>query len=48
VNYLIKFQPDLIIIYSGGNDANNRYGVEYTVPGLPISQLTPSKNSGYL
>ena len=40
-NYLIKFQPDLIIIYSGGNDANNRYGVEYTVPGLPISQLTP-------
>ena len=40
-SYLIKFQPDLIIIYSGGNDANNRYGVEYTVPGLPISQLTP-------
>ena len=39
-NYLIKFQPDLIIIYSGGNDANNRYGVEYTVPGIPISQLT--------
>ena len=40
-NDLMKFQPDLIIIYSGGNDANNRYGVEYTVPGLPISQLTP-------
>ena len=40
-NYLIKFQPDLIIIYSGGNDANNRYGVEYTVPGISISQLTP-------
>ena len=40
-NYLIKFQPDLIIIYSGGNDANNRYGVEYTVPGIPISQLIP-------
>ena len=40
-NELIKFQPDLIIVYSGGNDANNRYGVEYTVPGLPTSQLTP-------
>tara|TARA_B100001013_G_scaffold231358_1_gene142049 strand:- start:28 stop:1134 length:1107 start_codon:yes stop_codon:yes gene_type:complete len=39
-NDLMKFQPDLIIIYSGGNDANNRYGVEYTVPGISISQLT--------
>ncbi len=34
-NSLIKFQPDLIIIYSGGNDANNRYGTEYSVPGFP-------------
>ena len=42
-NYLIKFQPDLIIIYSGGNDANNRYGVEYTVPGIPTSQLASSE-----
>ena len=34
-NDLMKFQPDLIIIYSGGNDANNRYGTEYSVPGFP-------------
>ena len=42
-NDLMKFQPDLIIIYSGGNDANNRYGVEYTVPGIPTSQLASSE-----
>ena len=42
-NDLMKFQPDLIIIYSGGNDANNRYGVEYTVPGIPASQLDSSE-----
>ena len=34
-NDLMKFQPDLIIIYSGGNDANNRYGTEYSIPGFP-------------
>ena len=33
-NHVIKFQPDLIIIYSGVNDAHNRFGEEYEVPGM--------------
>ena len=43
-NKLVKFQPDLVIVYSGGNDANNRYGSEYTIPGVDTSQLTSNTN----
>ena len=38
---LIKFQPDLIIVYSGGNDSHMRHGVEYSIPGIDIAQFTP-------
>lgn len=41
---LIKFQPDLIVVYSGGNDSQGRYGVEYSVPGIKSAQFTPDTN----
>ena len=42
-NHLIKFQPDLIIIYSGGNDSYNRFGTEYDAPSVSyISTKTSS------
>ncbi len=42
-NTLPKFQPDLIIIYSGGNDAHNRLGTEYHVPAVSsgLSKISP-------
>jgi len=27
IDSLTEFEPDLVIVYSGGNDANNRYGI---------------------
>jgi len=43
-NHLIKFQPDLIIIYSGGNDSHNRFGTEYNVPAIS-SDVTKTSSS---
>ena len=43
-NTLPKFQPDLVIIYSGGNDAHNKFGVEYNVPAVSpgLAKVSPS------
>ena len=43
-NTLPKFQPDLVIIYSGGNDAHGQYGTEYNVPAtsLGLAKVSPS------
>ena len=43
-NVLTEFEPDLVIVYSGGNDANNRYGIDYAIPGVDTSQLTSETN----
>jgi lysophospholipase L1-like esterase len=43
-NHLIKFQPDLIIIYSGGNDSHNRFGTEYNTP-VVLYDLTKTSSS---
>ena len=43
-NTLPKFQPDLVIIYSGGNDAHNKFGAEYNVPAVSpgLAKVSPS------
>ena len=44
-NTLPKFQPDLVIIYSGGNDAHGTgYGTEYNVPAVSsgLAKVSPS------
>ena len=42
-NTLPKFQPDLVIIYSGGNDAHGQYGTEYNVPAVSsgLAKVSP-------
>ena len=47
-NNLLKFQPDLMIIYSGGNDANNRFGQEYSVPGMNLELVTAYEGTNFV
>ncbi len=47
-NNLAKFQPNLIIVYSGGNDAHNRYGEEYIIPGISTNNISSSDQTDFL